>query len=90
MNVENTLVSFQATTEYLTINTSGTYMHTGYDLSLHFDEDLAHIRKHENGKILTAIYYHGSKEGYFLKRFVTEPNRPINNNPQWKTQKFWM
>lgn len=68
------LGEFSGDDRILTINTSGTYMHTGYDLALHFDEDLAHIRKHENGKILTAIYYHGSKEGYFLKRFVTEPS----------------
>ncbi len=66
------LGEFSGDDRILTINASATYMHTGYDLSLHFDEDLAHIEKHQNGIILTAIYYHGSKEDYFLKRFVME------------------
>jgi topoisomerase IV subunit A len=67
------LGEFSGDDRLLTINSSGTYMHTGYDLSLHFDEDLAHIQKHEDGKIITVIYYHGSKQGYFLKRFALEP-----------------
>ena len=66
------LGEFSGDDRILTINASGTYMHTGHNLSLHFDEDLAHIEKHQNGKILTAIYYHGSKEDYFLKRLVLE------------------
>jgi len=66
------LGQFSGDDKLLTINASGTYLHTSYDLSLHFDEDLLHLEKHENGKIMTAIYYHGGKQGYFLKRFVVE------------------
>jgi topoisomerase IV subunit A len=67
------LGQFTGDDRILTIMSSGTYLLTGYDLSLHFDEDLAHIEKHDNGKILTAIYYHGAKQNYFLKRFIIEP-----------------
>lgn len=68
------LGEFSGDDRIFTINASGTYMHTSYDLSLHFDEDLAHIQKHKDGSILTVIYYHGAKDGYFLKRFVVEPS----------------
>ncbi|HHN48336.1 MAG TPA: DNA gyrase/topoisomerase IV subunit A, partial [Bacteroidales bacterium] len=37
------LGEFSGDDRILTINASGTYMHTGHNLSLHFDEDLAHI-----------------------------------------------
>ncbi|MBE0660887.1 MAG: DNA gyrase/topoisomerase IV subunit A [Bacteroidales bacterium] len=67
------LGEFGSDDRILTIMSSGTYLHTGYDLSLHFDEDLAHIEKHNNGKILTVIYYNGVKQNYFLKRFIVEP-----------------
>lgn len=67
------LGEFASDDRILTIMSSGTYLHTGYDLSLHFDEDLAHIEKHSNGKILTVIYYSGVKQNYFLKRFIVEP-----------------
>lgn len=67
------LGEFTGDDKILTINRSGTYLHTGYDLSLHFDEDLEYLEKHDNGKILTAVYYHGTKQSYFLKRFIIEP-----------------
>lgn len=67
------LGEFSGDERILTIMSSGTYLLTGYDLSLHFDEDLVHIEKNENGKILTVIYYHGAKQNYFLKRFIIEP-----------------
>jgi topoisomerase IV subunit A len=68
------LGDFAGDDRILTVMKSGTYLHTGYDLALHFDEDLAEICKFEEGSILTAIYFHGAKQGYFLKRFVIEPS----------------
>ena len=73
------LGEFAGDDKILTINSSGTYLHTSYDLSLHFDEDLAHLQKHIDGKVLTVIYFHGVKDSYYLKRFVIEPSDKKNS-----------
>jgi topoisomerase-4 subunit A len=42
------------------------------DLSIHFDEDMILLEKWNPGKPLSAVYYEGEKEKYFIKRFVIE------------------
>ncbi len=56
----------------LTVMQSGMFLLTGFDLGLHFDEDLVHLQKYCEGMILTVVYYHTEKKFYFVKRFVID------------------
>ncbi len=42
------------------------------DLSTHFDEDMILLEKWNPEKPLSAVYYEGEKEKYYIKRFVIE------------------
>ncbi|WP_394748715.1 DNA gyrase/topoisomerase IV subunit A [Spongiimicrobium salis] len=42
------------------------------DLSTHFDDDMIVLEKWNPKKPLSAIYYEGEKERYYVKRFVIE------------------
>lgn len=46
------------------------------DLSVHFEEDMIVLEKWKPEKPISAIYFDGEKERYFVKRFVVEnPNK---------------
>ncbi|HLT50669.1 MAG TPA: DNA gyrase/topoisomerase IV subunit A [Arenibacter sp.] len=42
------------------------------NLSTHFDEDMIVLEKWNPNKPLSAVYYEGEKERYYIKRFVIE------------------
>ncbi|MEJ1222007.1 DNA gyrase/topoisomerase IV subunit A [Sediminicola sp. 1XM1-17] len=42
------------------------------DLSTHFDDDMILLEKWNPEKPLSAVYYEGEKERYYIKRFVIE------------------
>lgn len=42
------------------------------ELTTHFDDDMIVLEKWNPGKPLSAIYYDGEKERYYLKRFLIE------------------
>ncbi|MFT4830397.1 MAG: topoisomerase-4 subunit A [Psychroserpens sp.] len=42
------------------------------DLSTHFDEDMILLEKWNPDKPLSAVYFEGEKEKYYIKRFVIE------------------
>lgn len=44
----------------------------GYDLTTHFDEDAFRIEKFDENRIYTAVYYHGERQDYYVKRFTAE------------------
>ncbi|HTL80577.1 MAG TPA: DNA gyrase/topoisomerase IV subunit A [Bacteroidia bacterium] len=54
----------------LTITQSGHYRMTGFETSLHFDEDTIRIEKYDPSAITTCIYLDGESKTYFVKRFV--------------------
>ncbi len=56
----------------LTIYQSGAYKTTGFDLSIHFDEDLVYIRKLYPEVVVTALYLDTTQQLYFVKRFPVE------------------
>ncbi|GAB4248215.1 MAG: DNA gyrase/topoisomerase IV subunit A [Vicingaceae bacterium] len=67
------LGDFKAEDKILTITQSGHYKLTGFDLSTKFDEDMIVIEKWNPKKPVTAVYFDGEKEQFFVKRFLVEP-----------------
>lgn len=68
------LGEFNPNDRILTINQSGSYKLTSFDLTNHFDDDLILIEKWVVDKPIMAIYYDGEKGQYFVKRFLIEPS----------------
>ncbi|MBR5092353.1 MAG: DNA gyrase/topoisomerase IV subunit A [Bacteroidales bacterium] len=65
------LGEFRGSDKILSINQSGTYRTTSFDLANHYDDDLIELRKFNPDGIVTALYR--SAEGYpYLKRFTPE------------------
>lgn len=74
LNVEERgelLGEFQAEDKLLTINQKGEIQIIGTELSTHFDEDMIVLEKLDDKKPISAIYFDGNKQSYFVKRFVT-------------------
>ena len=63
------LGQFKKDDKIISIYKSGNYRITGYDLSVHFEDDLAIIKKFSSQKVITAVYYSKSEDKYFVKRF---------------------
>ena len=53
----------------LVVQQNGTLKITKPDLNMHFPEDMIILEKWERNKPLSAIYYNGVKQRYFVKRF---------------------
>lgn len=66
------LGSFKGDEKILEISRSGHYRLTGYDLSLHFDDDWLIIEKYNPERAISAVYYDGEKQRHFVKRFIPE------------------
>ena len=66
------LGEFSGNDKILTIMQSGELQLYSYSLSNHFDEDMIFIGKWNPNRPVTAIYYDGSKQHYFVKRFLIE------------------
>jgi topoisomerase-4 subunit A len=66
------LGEFKPTDKILIINQSGKLKVIIPELSTHFDEDMIVLEKWKPKKPISAIYYDGEKERYFLKRFLVE------------------
>lgn len=66
------LGAFDNGDKILTVYQSGHYKLTGFDLTIHFDEDLIHIEKFNPEKVLTALYLDGTQNRYYIKRFTVE------------------
>lgn len=45
----------------------------GYDLATHFEEDAFQIEKFNEKRVYTAVYFHGERKNYYVKRFMAEP-----------------
>ncbi len=61
--------AFIADDKILTILSTGEFKIIGYELSTHFDAEMIHIRKLNEGEVMTAIYFDGEQERYYVKRF---------------------
>jgi len=63
---------FKAQDRILTITQSGHYKLVGFDLSTKFEDDMIVIEKWKPKKPISAVYFDGDKEEYFVKRFLIE------------------
>ncbi|PWB25751.1 DNA gyrase/topoisomerase IV subunit A [Flavobacterium sp. HTF] len=66
------LGEFKPSDKILIISQSGKLKVITPELSTHFDEDMIVLEKWKPKKPISAIYYDGEKERYFLKRFLVE------------------
>jgi len=75
LNVEGRgelLGAFKAQDKILTIKQNGELELKSFDISNHFDEDMILIEQNNPKKPVTAIYFNGSKKGYYVKRFLVD------------------
>lgn len=61
--------SFHEDDKIISVYKSGNYRITGYETSLHFEDDLDIIKKWKPSQIITAIYQTKDDKKYFIKRF---------------------
>lgn len=66
------LGEFRPNDRLLIINQSGKLKTIIPELTTHFDEDMIILEKWHPKKPISAIYYDGEKERYFIKRFLVE------------------
>jgi len=75
LNLDNRgeyLGEFKKEDRLLIINQSGKIKTVLPDLSLHFDEDMVVLEKWKPKKPISAIYWEGEKELFYVKRFLIE------------------
>ena len=68
----NLLGDFAANDKILTINDDGSLELKSFDISTHFDDNMIIIEKHNPKKPISAVYFDGNKENFFVKRFLIE------------------
>mgnify|MGYP001209551831 CR=1 FL=1 len=66
------LGSFKGDDKILTIYKSGSYLISGFELSIKFNDDLIHIEKWHSNRPIACVYWNPKKELYFVKRFLVE------------------
>ncbi|MCL2416595.1 MAG: DNA gyrase/topoisomerase IV subunit A [Bacteroidales bacterium] len=66
------LGEFKAQDKILELTKDGYYRLLNFDLGTHFDEDLIHIEKFSPKKPITAVYFDGEIQRFYLKRFMVE------------------
>ncbi|WP_445452023.1 DNA gyrase/topoisomerase IV subunit A [Flavobacterium sp. 25HG05S-40] len=66
------LGEFRPNDRLLIINQSGKLKTIIPELTTHFEEDMIKMEKWNPNKPISAIYYDGEKERYFIKRFLVE------------------
>lgn len=66
------LGEFDGEDKILTVNRSGVYELTSFDLTNHFDDDLVLMEKYEAEKVYSVIHFEGKAKNYYVKRFVFE------------------
>ncbi|MGS2760777.1 DNA gyrase/topoisomerase IV subunit A [Sinomicrobium sp. M5D2P9] len=66
------LGAFKGEDRLLVITQSGIVKTISPDLSIHFDQNMVVLEKWNPKKPVSAIYYDGEKERYYVKRFLVE------------------
>lgn len=84
------LGEFKPNDRLLIIHQSGKLKTIIPELTTHFDEDMIVLEKWIPSKPISAIYYDGEKERYFLKRFLVESEGKedsfINDHPNTRLE----
>lgn len=80
------LGEFRGDDQILVFLSTGEYLFSGYDLSTHFDDKMIHLEKWDPNRVVSAVYYEGEKEDWYVKRFLPEyvqkPFRFIGDHDQ--------
>ncbi|MCB4799975.1 DNA gyrase/topoisomerase IV subunit A [Neotamlana laminarinivorans] len=63
---------FKGEDKLLIINKKGVVKTVTPEVTMHFDDNMVVLEKWIPNKPISAIYYHGEKEIYYVKRFVIE------------------
>ncbi|SFD21805.1 DNA gyrase/topoisomerase IV subunit A [Algibacter pectinivorans] len=63
---------FRGEDKLLIINQSGIVKTVTPEVTMHFDDDMIVMEKWEPKKPISAVYYNGEKELYYVKRFLIE------------------
>ena len=66
------LGEFRGDDQILVLLSTGEYLLSSYDLSTHFDDKMIHLEKWDPNRVISAVYYEGEKEDWYVKRFVPE------------------
>jgi topoisomerase IV subunit A len=66
------LGEFKAEDKLLIISQSGKVKAVKPDLAMHFEDDMIVLEKWKPNKPISAIYFDGEKERYYIKRFLVE------------------
>lgn len=66
------LGAFAPEDKILTIQQSGHFRLTGFDLATRFDEDMIVIEKWNPEKPVSVVYFNGERKDYYVKRFLIE------------------
>ena len=66
------LGAFKGDDKILTVYKNGEYRLSSFDLATHFDEDMMHIEKWVQEKLITTVYLDGEKDLHYVKRFLCE------------------
>jgi topoisomerase-4 subunit A len=67
------LGEFQSDDQILVVRSTGEFYLTGFDLNVHFEDDIVRIEKYDSGKIWTAVLLDEEQNGFcYLKRFPLE------------------
>ena len=66
------LGAFKAEDKILTIKQSGEIELKSFDISNHFDQDMVLIEQNNPKKPVSAVYFDGNKQSYYVKRFLIE------------------
>ncbi len=66
------LGEFRAEDKVLIITQSGKVKAVKPNLAMHFDDDMIVLEKWKSNKPISAIYFDGDKERYYVKRFLVE------------------
>ena len=89
LNVEGRgdfLGAFKGEDKILTIMSSGHYRLLTFNLSSHFEDDMIYIKKWNPEAPISAVYWEGAKERYYVKRFLLEDSdkieKFISDSPQ--------
>ncbi len=79
---------FSGNDKIIEITNSGKVKLYNFDLSNHFSEDISILKKYDEKKIYTAVYFDADNGYHYLKRFRVDPTdkvvRFIGDNPDSK------
>ncbi|MBN2614096.1 MAG: DNA gyrase/topoisomerase IV subunit A [Bacteroidales bacterium] len=70
--------AFKSDDKILTLLSTGEFKLTSYDLSTHFEDNMVYIGKYDPDEIISAVYFDGEQQRYYVKRFQIEEDTVMN------------